>query len=220
MKNSFFNKLIFLPLDIPNPPNVCDFWNTLDDKDLMKDEYRTCHHVPIMDANGVYTEIGLQTPNLISWLEEHVFTWAEKTRIMIIKTEPGKQNAPHIDCSPQKFGTLQHKLRYVFQGKVDSLYFIHDNTQTRPKEIDAPYIMSGRWPHAMNNYNNKIKYTLAIGSPWEPNPLDEKYFNILKKSYDKYKHYYIDYQNWQLPQNWKTLFEDRYIVDDKVSFVE
>lgn len=220
MKNSLFDSLIFLPLDIPNPPNVCDFWDTLDDSQLMRDDYRTCHHVPIMDGNGNYTDIGKCTPELIEWFDEHIFTWAEKSRVMVIRTEPQKENAPHIDCSPEKLSTLQHKMRYVFQGEVDSLYFIHNDGIERPRKIDAPYMMSGRWPHAMNNNTDKRKYTLALGAPWEPDPNDSKYSEVLKRSYGKYKHYFISYENWDLPNNWKSLFEDRYIVDDKTSFVE
>lgn len=220
MKNSLFEKLIFLPLDIPNPPNVCDFWDTLDDSELMQDDYRTCHHIPIMTGNGEWTDIGQATPELILWFEEHVFTWAERSRVMIIKTEPQKENAPHIDCSPEKFSTLQHKLRYVFQGKVSSLFFIHDKGEVRPKEIDAPYMMSGRWPHAMHNDTNERKYTLALGSPWEPDPYDPKYAEVLERSYHKYNEYFISHEEWNLPSNWRTLFEDRYIVDDKTSFVE
>ena len=210
MKKHLFEKLLFLPLDIPNPPNVCDFWDTLDDRELLKDEYRTCHHIPIMDSKGNYTEIGYYTPELILWLEDHVFTWAERSRIMIIRTEPHKENAAHIDCSPEKFNTLQHKMRYVFQGNVNSLYFIHKTGVKRPKQINAPYMMSGKWPHAMNNNSDKRKYTLALGAPWEPDPSNIKYKQILEKSYNKYKDYFIDYEDLNLPSNWKTLFEDRY----------
>lgn len=215
---SLFEKLIFLPLDIPNPPDCTKYWDTLTEQDLYVDDYRTCHHIPIMTGDGQWTQIAEQTPQLINWFEQYVFTWAERSRVMIIRTEPQKENAPHIDCSPQKFNTLQHKLRYVFQGKVDSLYFIHNKGQERPKEIDACYMMSGRWPHAMNNYTNNRKYTLALGAPWEPDPNEPKYADILNKSYHKYKNYYIGHHDWSLPSNWRDLFENKYIVDSNVRF--
>ena len=210
MKKSLFEKLIFLPVDIPNPPNVSEFWDTLEDKDLYRDDYRTCHHVPIMDRDGNFTEIGKQTPELIDWFENYVFNWAERSRVMIIRTEPRKHNAPHIDCSPSKFDTLQHKFRYVFQGKVETLYFIHKDGEARPKPIDKPYLMSGRWPHAMDNNIDTRKYTLALGAPWEPSLDDEKYFKIIKQSYEKYSDYFIDHSKWKLPVNWKNLFESKY----------
>lgn len=213
-----FNRLIFLPLDIPNPPPVYEFWDTLSESDLIPDEYRTCHHVPIMDGKGVYTEIAHHTPELIAWLDEHVFTWADRSRIMIIRTKPGRHNAPHIDCSPDKFHTLQHKMRYVFRGRVESLYFIHDDTETRPLSVDAPYMMSGRWPHAMHNDTDKIKYTLALGAPWEPDPSEPVYRDLLERSVTRYADHYIEHTGWTLPNNWRELFQDRYTVDDNTRF--
>ena len=62
----------------------------------------------------------------------------------------------------------------------------------------------------MLNTTDKRKYTLALGSPWEPTLIDEKYISLLKRSYDKFKDYYISINNLNLPNNYEDLFEGKY----------
>jgi hypothetical protein len=205
-----FSKLIYMPVDIPNPPDVSKFFDTIDYKDMLVDTYRTCYHIPIMDSNGILSDFAKECDEFVNWLEDHVFAWSRPARMRIITTPPGEKNAPHIDCSPKKFGTLQHKFRYVFRGNISSLTFINNDQKVSIPSVDKCYLMDGSWPHEMINNTNDRKYTLTLGAPWEPQLDEEKYLQILKTSYNKYKEFYIGSDNWQLPENWKSLFEDVY----------
>ena len=48
------------------------------------------------------------------------------TRITFI-IYTGDKNAPYIDCSPEKFETIQHKFRFVMEGNVDDPVFLGKN---------------------------------------------------------------------------------------------
>jgi len=205
-----FSKLLYLPLDIPNPPDIASKLDSIPYEEMIEDNYRTCNHIPIMTRYGDWTELSKLVPELVDWCEENLFTWAEKSRIMIITTQPYDHNATHIDCSPGKFNTWQHKFRYVLRGNVDSLYFVSKNTYQNVTQIDKPYMMSGRWPHAMHNNLDQTKYTLALGSPWEPDNNDEKYMKVLEKSYNKYQEYYMSFEELELPEDYENLFEQKY----------
>lgn len=213
-----FSKLIYLPIEIPNPPNLSNYFDTIDYKDMLVDTYRTCYHIPIMDNRGILSDYAKNCTELIDWLENYVFTWSTPARMRIITTPPGEKNAPHIDCSPKKFGSLQHKFRYVFRGNISSLIFINNNEKVRIPSIDKCYIMDGSWPHEMINDTDSRKYTLTLGAPWEPSLENPSYLSLLKKSHNKYKDYYINSTHWHLPNNWKTLFEDVY--KDEMSVLE
>jgi hypothetical protein len=208
-----FNKLLYLPLDINNPPlSSIEKFNLANKNDFFLDEYRNCKHLSIFRVNretnkGDYTEIGKQIPELIDWLENEIFSWADRGNVVIITTQPGELNPSHIDCSPSKFiKTNQHKFRYVFQGRIDTLHFEHSKGTVTPTHIDTPFIMSGKWPHHMLNTDN-VKYTLAFGSPWEPDINDHKYAELLDRSYEKYKEYYLSYEKLKLKDGWIDLFE-------------
>ena len=211
-----FKKLVYMPVDIPNPPNVSNFFDTIDYKEMLVDTYRTCYHIPIMDANGVLSEFAKECTELVDWLDNYVFSWSRPARMRVITTPPGDKNAPHIDCSPKKFGTLQHKFRYVFRGNISSLVFINNEEKVKIPPVDKCYIMDGSWPHEMVNDTDDRKYTLTLGAPWEPQLTEPKYIDILNKSYDIYKNHYIGSDNWKLPDNWKTLFETVYQDQMKV----
>ena len=45
------NELLFLPLNIPNPPNIVDELDKISYNDMSIDHYRNCHHIPIMRYN-------------------------------------------------------------------------------------------------------------------------------------------------------------------------
>jgi len=204
------HNLIFLPLNIPNPPSYIDFWNTIPYSSMIKDLYRNCFHIPIHIPKEGYTTFANQTPELCAWINEYIFSFTDLTRVMIITTPPNGSNSVHIDCSPSKFKTLQHKIRYVFQGKVSSLEFITKSKNIKPKDNDSCFVMDGSWPHTMHNNTNLRKYTLAVGYPWEPLPEDDNYINLLKDSYKKFENNYIELDKIDLPYNYKDFFEKKY----------
>ena len=211
-----FEDLLFLPLDIPNPPK--EILGELDKVpfNLMAiDEYRTCQHIPVMNINRetkefFWKDVTKHITILREYLEDNIFTWAEKSRVVVITTEPYKRNAIHIDCSPDKFNTMQHKFRYVFQGNDNDLEFVFEENVRRPKEIDKPFMMDGSWPHQMINRHNKNKYTLALGAPWEPSLDNKKYWDLLEQSYDKYSNYFMASDGFKLPKNYEQYYEKKY----------
>jgi hypothetical protein len=121
-----FSKLLYLPLDIPNPPNVIDSFNRATDSEFLIDNYRNCKHLPIFKVDRKtgkynYTTVGKDLTELADWLENEIFSWADPGDVVIITTQPNELNPSHIDCSPKKFAnTIQHKFRYVYQGKIDT----------------------------------------------------------------------------------------------------
>jgi hypothetical protein len=154
------------------------------------DSYRHTSMLPVMTMGGEMGEKGASnfrekksfqwTPyapqTLVDWFEDVVFPWmGMKTRISILKTSPGQRNHEHIDCSPQAFGSRQHKFRIVLKGRTDSLYFVTKFSPLRMFNCDTPFIMDGSWPHGMHNFTGEEKYTVAVGAPWTGL---EKYSNI------------------------------------------
>ena len=204
------NKLLFLPLDIPSPPDITEELNKILHADMTKDNYRNCHHIPIMRWRKGTGKWIFNFPELISYLEQYIFPWTKKSRVVIITTEPREKNPPHIDCSPDKFNTLQHKFRFVFQGNTSDLKFLTNSGYITVPNINKPFIMDGSWPHEMTNTSNKRKYTLALGSPWQPKESDKDYMSLLERSYIKYKKNYISNKNLNLPKNYEELYEDIY----------
>jgi hypothetical protein len=206
-------KLLYLPLDLPAPSReVIKELDKIPYEEMSIDHYRTCYHIPIMRGNktSMKYEWVSHLTSLHEYLEEHIFPWSQRARVVIITTKPGDLNAPHIDCSPKNFNTLQHKFRYVLQGNVSDLEFITKEKNLRVHEVDQPFIISGKWPHSMLNTTNKRKYTLALGSPWEPTLTDKKYISLLERSYNKFKDYYIAVDNLSLPDNYEELYEEKY----------
>ena len=210
------DNLLYLPLDIENPPlDYLDYLNNLNVNEIYDDEYRNCYHVPIMhDPNKTGELIWMpwanEMPKLQQWCEDVLFKFQKmRSRIMIITTPNGQKNPPHIDCSPGMFNTVQHKIRYVLQGNVDDLVFIGKDTTVKPKAIDKPFVMSGKWPHEMHNTSGNTKFTFASGSPWEVDPEDMDYVALLEQSRNKYPDHYLE-ANFDLPDDWENLFEKKY----------
>lgn len=204
------NDLLFLPLDIPEPPDITKELDKISYNDMTKDNYRNCYHIPIMRwRNGTGKWI-FNFPQLKSYLEQFIFPWTNQSRVVIITTKPKFKNHPHIDCSPDKFNTLQHKFRFVLQGNTNDLTFLTSDGFISAPSISKPFIMDGSWPHEMTNTTNKRKYTLALGSPWEPKKSDKNYMSLLDRSYIKYKKYYISSKDLNLPKNYEKLYEDIY----------
>ena len=176
-------KMLFAELNIKtiNKKQTIEWLNNLDEKYWFWNEYRTCDLLALMTQTGDFHRSKAENnpfnsdffwtpfvPDFIKkYFEENIFTWTKtKSRIMIIRTKAYKENKIHIDCSPQKFHTTQHKFRIVVQGNTDSLYF-----RTKKKDIWAPstqkpFIIEGSWPHGMINNSPLPKYTIALGAPW------------------------------------------------------
>lgn len=208
-----FGKLQFLPIDIPNPPSgIANKLDTIPYSEMIPDAYRNCYHIPIMTTELEWTPVSELVPELVEWLKLHVFNWTAPSRVMVITTPSEQINHTHIDCSPDKFTTWQHKFRYVIRGNVSSLCFLgKNNISKHVPEIDKPFIMDGSWPHRMHNTYPNIKYTVALGSPWEPVETDTLYVEMLEKSYKKYKDYYMSSENLELPANYETFYKRKYI---------
>jgi len=152
-----------------------------EDKAWFYDSYRHTNMMPLMTMGGKIGEQGASnfrtkesyswtpfaSPTLVQWFEDYIFPWmGMRTRISILKTRPDQRNHEHIDCSPQAFGSRQHKFRIVLQGDTSSLYFVLKSGNLRLFNVDDPFIMDGSWPHGMHNFTNKEKYTVAVGAPW------------------------------------------------------
>lgn len=210
---TLFEQLLFLPLDIDNPPlDYIDYLMEVKQEGRWQDKYRNCAHTPVMynyKDKKVYdwTQHGEQMPKLQQWFEDILFPVTGRSRIVIINTIAQEENPPHIDCSIKKFDTLQHKFRYVMQGNVSDLEFIGKEQSVRPNEIDKPFIMCGKWPHKMKNRTDKTKLTLAFGAPWDGDLEDNKYSELLEKSYSKYSNHYLG-MGMSLPDNYESLFEE------------
>lgn len=224
---SIINNLAFLPLSLPVFKVTEQLIKKLKELYIdhsLNDEYRNCKHIPIYITDGKdnknytgnfdldWTEQSKQLPEVVEYIKENIFPWAKPMgRIMIICTKSYETNPIHIDCSPSKFdNTLQHKFRVVLNGTVDSLYFLNNNTEVKPEEIgNKPFLMSGSWPHGMKNNFNDMKFTLAMGAPWETNLTDE-YKKLVIDSYNKYKDQYLSKKDWLLPENYVQYFNKEY----------
>lgn len=222
MDKQLFDNLLYLPLDMENPPlDHIDYLNGLDFSKIYQDDYRNCYHVPVMYNQAKKEEFqwmpwSFQMPKLRQWCEDVLFPITGRSRIMIITTPNGTKNPPHIDCSREMFDTPQHKFRYVLQGNVDDLDFLGKDKNVRPTAIDKPFVMSGKWPHEMHNTSGDTKFTLALGAPWDGTYNDKNYVDLLDRSYQKYKDYYLGV-DFELPNNWEDLFEEKYTFREKAN---
>lgn len=226
MDKEIIDNLMFMPLDMPTPPK--DYMEELlaiPYDVLFRDHFRKTNLMPLyVDANEpgkyVWTEFSDHCPSMREWIKENLLPLTGDTKIVWIVTPAGDGLPAHIDCSPEMFDTLQHKVRYVLQGNVSDLVFMDDNGNnvSPAKELpDVPFVMSGRWPHYMDNTSSETKYTLAIGAPWDASHDDQAYVELFERSYEKYKDYYISLDDVTLPDNWEELFEDvNYSPRDKL----
>lgn len=208
-----FKDILFLPLEFPTPGDVdISKLDSIDYSEMFKDEYRHCYHINLVTSKLEPTRFLSLFPELNRWLKMSVLP-VFRGRVMIIVTPPGERNPLHIDCSPQKFNTIQQKFRFVIQGNVSDLSFVTKNgVEHRPEETDKPFIMEGKWPHYMHNHSSKRKYTLAVGWPWEPNFQSEQYVTLIKKSIKVNSRLMLKTPpEEQLPEGWRELFEDKYM---------
>lgn len=176
-----------------------------------QDKYRNAKMVTIMSKGGIGGVLGANLnregefqwteycPEVVSnWFDKNIFNWiSQKTRITVIKTEPGAENFQHIDSAEDEYGTLQHKFRYVLRGKTDSLYFITDQGKIFAPNIDNPFIMDGSWYHGMTNNFNQSKITLALGGPW-----------IGESKYPSIKHH-LKRSDYKPVENFRNFFDPK-----------
>ena len=213
-----FSKLISLPLDMNAPPDIS---NVLDSVyDMIYDNYRDSTLIMLMLQNGEWEPVASRIPEFVEWAETELFTWTERSQMVVITTPTKKAMAPHIDCSPSKFNTLQHKFRYVFRGNVTDLRWYESEKFVHNIDTDKPYIISGKWPHDMINTHNKTKYTLCLGAPWEASLDNPEYYEMLQKSYMKYSDKMMSFEDWNLPSNWRELFnQERYGIPHELNLI-
>ena len=220
-----FEKLIFLPLDMPPPPDISTeldvvYHKGIDNVNFVEDSYRVSPSIILMTPDGEWMPLAKDIPDFVEWAESSLFPWTQRSQLVVITTPPKKSMAPHIDCSPVKFTTdMQHKFRYVIRGNTSTLRYLKKNSAELVPDTDRPYIISGRWPHDMKNDYHKVKYTLCLGAPWEPSLKDKRYVEMLERSYYKFKDKYVSYEGWSLPTNFREMFnQERYgEVSDEIT---
>lgn len=216
-----FNKLIFLPIDIAPPPDISDYLDTItsDHPAFIRDDYRVSPSIILMSRDGDWLDHSDQIPEFVDWAENVLFKELPKSQMVVITTKPENAMAPHIDCSPERFNTIQHKLRYVFRGNVSDLRWYNGDEYVNTPHTDQPYIISGKWPHDMINTYPETKYTLCLGAPWEASLDDPDYVALLQRSYEKYGDVAVSFEGWSLPENWRTLFnQKRYGIPHDLEF--
>lgn len=182
------NDILFLPLDLPtikvDYSKLLTVYNSLKEE-LLSDEYRGCEHIPIrwLDTRAIgkkeliWTTVAEEYfPEVKEYFIKHIQPWVGSLpRIMIIVTPPNTNGLDHIDCDPSDFDQCQLKFRVVLQGKTSTLYFLNekDEREYALECNDKPFLMCGKWPHGLDNFTNKYKFTLAIGAPWKCDPIPE-----------------------------------------------
>lgn len=211
-----FTKLLYLPLDIPPMTDVdLSYLSTLSLDEITRlggrDSYRDCWIVGIKSLQNEWRDMVNNFPGMRDYLEKEIIPYFGDSRITIIVTPPGGKHNLHIDCSPKQFNDtvkLPHKYRQVLQGNVSDLEFINTDGSVFPQEISSSFMMNGKWPHTMHNTHSEMKYTLAVGIPWLADLVnDKKYVELLERSYEKYKEYYIEYDNTKLLPDYANLYE-------------
>ena len=66
--------------------------------------------------------------------------------------------------------------------------------------------MSGAWPHTMVNLDKTIKFTLAMGSPWDVDKDNLQYDKLLFISSANYKSSYIGKSMMKMPNDIDNYF--------------
>ena len=143
------------------------------------DEFRGCYMLPIFNGGGKmgklsnhkwdfdFTVAGKQCDTVVNVCMNNIFNWMDPlSRLTILKTLPGRELNPHLDCSTFEIGTLQYKFRIVLSGEVDKLYFLNKNN--KKVYIDnsyKEYILDGGHVHGLDP-SEEIKITLCAGAPW------------------------------------------------------
>jgi hypothetical protein len=186
----------------------------IDESNWFWEPYRGTSMLPLMTMGGKGGKSGTSNfrtkqsflwcdyvpTSIQKWFDDIVFPWmGMRTRVMILRTQPGAANFEHIDCSPSSFGTLQHKFRVLLQGKTDTLYFITKTDKIFLFDTNKPFIIDGSWPHGMVNNTSDVKYTIAVGAPWCGN---DRYLNLSNEMYC---------EKTLLPKNYTKYFDPKYL---------
>jgi hypothetical protein len=215
--------LAFLYLDLPvfnTTDSLLERLERIVDESSFDDNFRNCRHIPIYVSGGDTLANGTarkwskesdELPEIRAYIEKYVQPWApDLGRIVVICTLPNQINPTHIDCSRKNFAnnTLEHKFRVVIRGQTDSLYFNGKNKNYYISENlrNHPFIMSGCWPHTMKNSDSGIKFTLAMGSPWDADNSNKNYKDLIFTSHTKYKNSYLSKSNMKMPEKIDTYF--------------
>ena len=225
MSNHIKNNLGFLYLDLPQFPVTNSLIQRLEkivQESSFDDQFRNCRHIPIYVSAGKdirnnksigkeWSKESEQLPEIRNYIETHVKSWTnELGRIVVICTKAGESNPTHIDCSRKNFDKkmLEHKFRVVLRGQTDNLYFNGQDTNYHIKEniINQPFVMSGYWPHSMNNNDSNMKFTLAMGAPWTAEEHNEKYDELLENSIKKFENSYISKLDMTMPVDIENYF--------------
>ena len=229
------NNILFLPLDLPTIKVDYDKLIGVVDsmkEDLLPDEYRGCEHIPIrwLDVNNKgkkvneWTKFAETFPEIKEYIINHVEPWVGcLPRVMIIVTPPKTEGLDHIDCDRDDFDQCQLKFRVVLQGKTSTLYFLNekDEREYALECNDTPFLMCGKWPHGLDNFTDKYKFTLAIGAPWKCDPIPE-FNDLVTKSKQKYGwkdksqiNLMPDYEKYFKKQKLKAVRDAEKIIFDK-----
>jgi len=220
------NDLAFLYLDLPKfntTPDLIERLERIVDEHSFDDKFRNCRHIPIYVSGGdtlmnettpKWSPESDQLPEIREYIEKNIQPWAgDLGRIVVICTLPGEKNPTHIDCSRRNFNNnaLEHKFRVVLRGQTDNLYFNgqDENYHINENLLQQPFMMSGYWPHTMVNDDKTIKFTLAMGSPWDVDKDNLQYDKLILKSLAKYKSSYIGKSQMTMPTNIDEYFSDR-----------
>ena len=210
-------KVLFAKLDIKSidKKKSVKWLQSVPERYWIWDDYRYCYVLPLCTKNAGLKKKDVSNREDISsfywtslapefikeYFEKYVFTWTKmKSRILVLKTLPHQKMKIHIDCSPERFYTIQNKFRIVLKGKVNSLYFQTNLGSLHVPEITTPYLMDGSWPHGMNNTSDVIKYTLAFGSPWTQSDYYPGYTPLIYKNTKK-----------DLPLKYEQYFHRKYL---------
>lgn len=227
-------ELLYLPLDVPNPPKYF-FERIIDDveDDLLHvkkvksdlqykhdkgyfDTYRQSEIIHLCDREGNFTDVVRKyqdNTDMEDWFHE-MRKYFAPTRAAITITFDGDTVPYHIDCSPEKFSTLQHKVRYVVRSQKALSFGLANNKtiETPFPWVDKPFVFSGKWPHTLENDTGEHVFIFTMGAPWEASMDDDRYISLLERSHDKYKDFYMSTRNLLLPQKYYDYFEDKYKV--------
>lgn len=234
--NKEFNpaELLYLPLDIPAPPKYF-FDRIINDIESQPghpatvkrdveythdhgffDPYRMSEIIHLCDRDGNFTDVVKKyqdNTDMEDWFYE-LRKYFAPTRAAITVTFDGDTVPYHIDCSPNKFATLQHKVRYVVRSKKALTFGLSKNKeiQTPFPWVDKPFVFSGKWPHTLKNDTGEHVFIFTMGAPWEASLNDQKYVELLERSYIKYKEFYMSTRDLLLPEKYFEYYEDKYKI--------
>lgn len=212
--------IIYLPLSLPNPPQLTPVQISAIEKiPKIRDNYRNCFHIPLYNAMGSVTDFPSVTSSQMSWthyskwfpeLKKYILSelsWMRPLgRIVLIYTLPHDSNPIHLDYLPISKDRDQIKFRAVLQGASSSLWFWDGASKVPVPEIGRkPFLMSGKFPHGMDNKSGAPKITLGIGDPWS-NEYNREFNILLRKSMRENSRTSLTFNDLKLPNDLDAFF--------------